>query len=164
MARNELLAKIFAESNDVSVDQWAIRRNSVVNQMISPPISAKLSNCVLSQMIQIEELELWRVSCSGHNCSPRCFGLEEWEEPILCADDMPHCTDDPIWPSWAFHTSVVLNFVLVLVLFVLSVLLVGRCNRPVPVKTVGHCDQCHRRLTDRKRISVFDEATIVSGL
>ncbi|KAL3118260.1 hypothetical protein niasHT_008815 [Heterodera trifolii] len=93
----------------------------------------------------IERLELWRVSCAGRNCSRRCFGFEEWENPIFCADSVPFCTSGVAWPTWMIASSFGLNFVLVVL--VLVHLAVVRVRRDLPFASFGVCDQCQRHVS-----------------
>ncbi|KAL3109292.1 hypothetical protein niasHT_010556 [Heterodera trifolii] len=106
----------------------------------------------------IERLELLRVSCAGRNCSRRCFGFEEWENPIFCADSVPFCTSGVAWPTWMIASSFGLNFVLVVL--VLVHLAVVRVRRDLPFASFGIPDRKSQQ-TDHSDLSpqILYEAT-----
>lgn len=94
----------------------------------------------------IHELEFVPVTCDGRNCSTKCWGLEDWAEPVICSAQVPI-----VATYWTIGRDLIEFGVQALQLVLLLAIIIFLCvcfrHRTVirqPPDELGWCSQCHR--------------------
>ncbi|KAL3119835.1 hypothetical protein niasHT_005895 [Heterodera trifolii] len=95
----------------------------------------------------LDRLEFWRIPCSGYNCSSMCFGISDWEKPVICSAGPPSCVDSSRWDHFAtplLVSAMAVLFFLVGIQSVALAMLLLRRRRQMGTSGLGFCSQCRR--------------------